>query len=81
MRVYLNRFLNIPPAPIPNPNPSTNSDTIYDIEKQNAIEKDLSTLLDKQQQVDAVAQLVADYYGHTSAGNKSMNNNPEVQIE
>src|ERR671918_710499 len=62
MRVYLNRFLNIPPAPIPNPNPSTNSDTIYDIEKQNAIEKDLSTLLDKQQQVDAVAQLVADYY-------------------
>ncbi len=81
MRVYLNRFLNIPPASIPNPNPSTNSNTIYDIEKQNAIEKDLSTLLDKQQQVDAVAQLVADYYGHTSADNKSMNNYSKLQIE
>jgi hypothetical protein len=46
MRVYLNRFLSIPPAPIPNP--ITNLDTIYDIEKQNTIEKELSTLLDKQ---------------------------------
>ena len=79
MRVYLNRFLNIPPAPIPNP--GTNSDAIYDIEKQSVIEKDLSTLLDKQQQVEAVAQLVADYYGHPSADNKSTNNNPELQIE
>jgi hypothetical protein len=78
MRVYLNRFLNIPPAPIPNL--SINSNTIYDIEKQNVIEKELSTLLDKQQQVDAVAQLVADYYGHPSTGN-SMNNNSELQIE
>ena len=79
MRVYLNRFLNIPPAPIPNP--STNSDTIYDIEKRNAIEKDLSTLLDKQQQVEPVGQLVADYYDHPSADNDSMNNNPELQTE
>jgi hypothetical protein len=79
MQVYLNRFLNIPPAPIPNP--STNSDTIYDTEKRNAIEKDLSTLLDKQQQVEPVGQLVADYYGHPSAGNNSMNNNPELQTE
>ena len=53
----------------------------YDIEKQDAIEKDLSTLLDKQQQVDAVAQLVAYYYGHPSAGNNSMNNNPELHLE
>jgi nitrite reductase/ring-hydroxylating ferredoxin subunit len=78
MRVYLNRFLNIPPASIPNP--GTNSNTIYDIEKRNVIEKDLSTLLDKQQQVDAVAQLLADYYGYPSTGN-SMNNSPELQLE
>ena len=37
MRVYLNRFLNIPPAPIPNPN--SNSGTVNNIEKQNTIEK------------------------------------------
>ena len=78
MRVYLNRFLNVPPAPIPNLN--TNSDTVYDIEK-SVIEKELSTLLDKQQQVDAVAQLVADYYSQPSTDNNSMNNNPELQIE
>ena len=78
MRVYLNRFLNIPPAPIPNL--SINSNTIYDIEKQNGIEKELSTLLDKQQQVDAVTQLVANYYGHHSTSN-SKDNNPEIQIE
>jgi nitrite reductase/ring-hydroxylating ferredoxin subunit len=77
MRVYLNRFLNIPPAPIPNPN--RNSGTA-DIKKQNAIEEKLSTLLDKQQQVDAVAQLVADYYGRPSMGNSS-NSNHESQLE
>ena len=72
MRVYLNRFLNIPPAPIPNPN--SNSDTVNNIEKQNAIEKKLSTLLDMQQQVDAVAQLVADYYDYSSMSNKQAKN-------
>ena len=30
------------------------------------MEEKLSMLLDKQQQVDAVAQLVAHYYGHPS---------------
>jgi nitrite reductase/ring-hydroxylating ferredoxin subunit len=70
MRVYLNRFLNIPPAPIPNPN--SNSDAIDSVEKQNRMEEKLSMLLDKQQQVDAVAQLVAHYYGHPSTGNSNL---------
>lgn len=70
MRVYLNRFLNTPPAPIPNPN--SNSDTIDSVEKQNRMEEKLSMLLDKQQQVDAVAQLVAHYYGHPSTGNSNL---------
>lgn len=77
MRVYLNRFLNIPPASIPNPN--SNSGTVNNIEKQNAMKEELSMLLDKRQQVDAVAQLVADYYGCSSTTNSS--SNPESQIE
>jgi hypothetical protein len=70
MRVYLNRFLDIPPAPIPNPN--SNSDTINGVEKQNGMEEKLSMLLDKQQQVDAVAQLVAHYYSHPSIDNSNL---------
>jgi nitrite reductase/ring-hydroxylating ferredoxin subunit len=60
MRVYLNRFLNIPPTPIPNPNSNSGS---VNIEKQSTIEEKLSILLDKQQQVDLAAQFVAEYYG------------------
>jgi nitrite reductase/ring-hydroxylating ferredoxin subunit len=71
MRVYLNRFLNIPPAPIPNPN-SSNSDAINNIEEQNTMEEKLPMLLDKQQQVDAVAQLVAHYYSHPSTGSSNL---------
>ena len=69
MRVYLNRSLNIPPAPIPNP--GTNSDIIYDIGKQSVVEEELSTLLDKQQQVDVATQLVADYYSRPSTDNSN----------
>lgn len=68
MRVYLNRFLNIPPAPIPNPNGNSGS---VNIEKQSTIEKELSVLLDKQQQVDLAAQLVADYYSSLLISNSS----------
>jgi hypothetical protein len=37
--------------------------------------------LDKQQQVDEVAQLVADYYRRPYTGNGSNNRNPESQLE
>ena len=70
MRVYLNRFLNIPPAPIPNL--ISSSDTINNFDKQNTMEEKLSLLLDKQQQVDAVTQLVAHYYGHPSTENSNL---------
>ncbi|MGA9153023.1 MAG: Rieske (2Fe-2S) protein [Candidatus Nitrosopolaris sp.] len=55
MRIYLNRFLNIPPATIP-------KKSIYD----KAINPDtilggLTELLDKQQRVNETGQLVADY--------------------
>jgi nitrite reductase/ring-hydroxylating ferredoxin subunit len=69
MRIYLNRFLNIPPAPIPKPNSTFG--TLNNNEKQTTVEEKLSTLLDKQQQVDAVAQLVADQYGNNSTGNSN----------
>ena len=69
MRIYLNRFLNIPPAPIPKPNSTFG--TLNNNEKQTAVEEKLSTLLDKQQQVYAVTQLVADYYGHNSTDNSN----------
>jgi hypothetical protein len=68
MRVYLNRFLNIPPAPIPNPNGNSSS---VNIEKQSTIEEKLSILLDKQQQVDLAAQFVAEYYGSFLISNSS----------
>jgi hypothetical protein len=55
MRIYLNRFLNIPPATIP-------KKSIHD----KAIDPDtilrgLPELLDKQQRVNEIGQLVADY--------------------
>jgi nitrite reductase/ring-hydroxylating ferredoxin subunit len=55
MRIYLNRFLNIPAATIPKRsiNDKTN-DT-------KAILKELAELLDKQQRVNEAGQLVADY--------------------
>jgi nitrite reductase/ring-hydroxylating ferredoxin subunit len=55
MRIYLNRFLNIPAATIPNrPTNDKTNDT-------KAILKELAELLDKQQRVNEAGQLVADY--------------------
>lgn len=71
---YINRFLNIPPAPILNPNVNSNITNI----EHYAIEEKLSALLDKQQQVDEAAQLVADYYARPHTGN---NRKPETQLE
>jgi nitrite reductase/ring-hydroxylating ferredoxin subunit len=55
IRIYLNRFLNIPPAPIP-------KKSIYDkaIDSDTIISR-LKELLDKQQRVNETGQLVADY--------------------
>ena len=63
MRVYLNRFLNVPAVPLPKPTTTTtknnNSDnTFKDPEK---LLKELPSLLDKQQQVNQAGQLVVDY--------------------
>jgi len=52
MRIYLNRFLNMPAAPLPQP------------EAPHAVKADLqnlSDLLDRQQQVKAVGHTVAQY--------------------
>jgi len=53
MSVFLNRFLNVPPARLPEP-----SDRV---ENPDEILKQLPRLLDRQQQVNAVGQLVAQY--------------------
>jgi nitrite reductase/ring-hydroxylating ferredoxin subunit len=66
MRVYLNRFLNVPPVPLPKPTKkieekimSINDDSIF--ADPEALLKGVLPLLDKQQQVNQVGQLVIDY--------------------
>jgi hypothetical protein len=55
MRIYLNRFLNIPPATIP-------KKSIYDITiDPDTTLRELTELLDKQQRVNETGQLIADY--------------------
>ncbi len=60
MRIYLNRFLNVPHVPLPKPrmknsgNGSTNKDPEF-------LLRELLALLDKQQQVNEAGQLVVDY--------------------
>jgi hypothetical protein len=53
MRVYLDRFLNVPPARLPDP-----SDKVED---PQILLKQLPDLLDRQQQVNAAASLVGKY--------------------
>ena len=56
MSVYLDRFLNVPPAPIPKPGDS--------VTEPNALMEGLSELFDRQQQVNEAGRLVARYlYG------------------
>ena len=61
IRVYLNRFLNIPPVPLPQPKKMENisNDSIF--REPEILLKELLSLLDKQQQVNQVGQLVVDY--------------------
>lgn len=75
LRKYLNRFLNIPPAKLPKPksseenNNNTNninnnsvvsSSSTFDDDAKTSL-KELSAVLDKQQQINQAGQLVADY--------------------
>lgn len=53
MSVYLNRFLNVPPARLPEPKDR--------VENPNELLKQLPELLDRQQQVNQAGQLVAQY--------------------
>jgi nitrite reductase/ring-hydroxylating ferredoxin subunit len=61
MRVYLNRFLNIPPVPLPEPKKMENisNDSIF--KEPEMLLKKLLSLLDKQQQVNQAGQLVVDF--------------------
>jgi nitrite reductase/ring-hydroxylating ferredoxin subunit len=58
MRIYLNRFLNIPPARIPK---KSIYDKPIDPDTLRATLRELTELLDKQQRVNETGQLVADY--------------------
>jgi nitrite reductase/ring-hydroxylating ferredoxin subunit len=58
MRIYLNRFLNIPPAKIPKPNSIAHGKFKHN---GKSLLNELSELLDRQQQTNQVGQLVADY--------------------
>jgi hypothetical protein len=53
MSVYLNRFLNVPPARLPEPEQNG--------EKPDELLKQLPELLDRQQQVNPAGQLAAHY--------------------
>jgi nitrite reductase/ring-hydroxylating ferredoxin subunit len=62
MRVYLNRFLNVPPVQLPKPRDVQNITNNQSSPKDPEILlKELLSLLDKQQQVNQAGQLVVDY--------------------
>jgi nitrite reductase/ring-hydroxylating ferredoxin subunit len=61
MRVYLNRFLNIPPVPLPKPKKMENVSNNSPFKDPEMLLKELPALLDKQQQVNQAGQLVVDY--------------------
>ncbi len=58
MRIYLNRFLNIPPAGLPKPKPASGNKYFQDVK---ILLNELPGVLDKQQQINQAGQLVADY--------------------
>jgi nitrite reductase/ring-hydroxylating ferredoxin subunit len=65
MRVYLNRFLNVPAVAIPKPatrmEKSSNIDDGMSKDPETSLKEEFLSLLDKQQQVNQAAQLVVDY--------------------
>jgi nitrite reductase/ring-hydroxylating ferredoxin subunit len=56
MRVYLDRFLNVPPAPLP-----TVAGSLQPFADADAFSQRFLTLLDTQQQVDAAGEMVYHY--------------------
>ena len=72
MRIYLNRFLNVPPAKIPKPkltvafgkgkSSDDNDDNVNSPEQAaRTLLNALPEVLDKQQQTNQAGQLVSDY--------------------
>jgi nitrite reductase/ring-hydroxylating ferredoxin subunit len=61
MRVYLNRFLNVPPSPLPKSTNKIEGKEISSSNHDSTFKEEFSSLLDKQQQVNQAAQLVVDY--------------------
>jgi hypothetical protein len=61
MRVYLNRFLNVPLVPLPKPKKMENISDNSTFKDPEILLKELPALLDKQQQVNQSGQLVVDY--------------------
>ena len=64
MSLYLDRFLNIPPAKLPTPQAT--------IDNVDALLDDFETLLNQQQQVNQSAQLVANYLHHGGSAERLM---------
>ena len=67
MAVYLNRFLNVPPARLPEEEPAA----LAELPREAAaLRQDLLDVMDRQQQVEPAARLVARYLGegHDPAG-------------
>ena len=64
MRVYLNRFLNVPPVAMPKPTKKMEEKNVSSNDGKDPeilLKEELLSLLDKQQQVNQAAQLVVDY--------------------
>ena len=64
MRVYLNRFLNVPPGPLPKPKKIENISNYNNnrtFKGPEMLLKELPSLLDKQQQVNQAGYVVVDY--------------------
>lgn len=61
MRVYLNRFLNVPPVSLPKSTKKIEGKEISSSNYDSTFKEEFLSLLDKQQQINQAAQLVVDY--------------------
>jgi nitrite reductase/ring-hydroxylating ferredoxin subunit len=76
MRVYLNRFLNVPQVPLPKPTKkvekSSKADDSTSKDLEILLKEELLSLLDKQQQVNQVGQLLVDYLYNNNNNNNNV---------